>query len=272
MLKSTFILTLISVLLIGAFSPLLGPEILVFGPKQYTRNQGKPVTETDNFPSSITGPDFTLRVINGDEQGDHRVSSATVVLNGEQILSPSDFNQQVGVIERTVSINSNNEISVKLTSAPGSFITISIFKVYQEPTVSISASPLTIEFGESSTLTWTSTNADSATIDNGIGDVPVTGSVIVSPEIPTTTYTITVTGPGGTATSSTTVNVIFPEPTANISASPTNILLGESSTLTWSTSNAHTVTIDQGIGNVDLNGSIDVSPTETTTYTVTATF
>src|SRR5438128_8290987 len=39
-----------------------------------------------------------------------------------------------------------------------------------------------------------------------------------------------------------------PAPTATFSASPGSILLGQTSTLTWSTTNATTVTIDQGIG------------------------
>jgi len=58
-----------------------------------------------------------------------------------------------------------------------------------------------------STLIWTSYNTDSASIDNGIGDVPVNGSIIVFPS-ETTTYTITVSGPGGTATDSVTVTLI----------------------------------------------------------------
>ncbi|MCK4829853.1 hypothetical protein KA005_79755, partial [bacterium] len=207
MLKKTFILTLISVLLIGTFSPLFGPEILVFGPKQYTRNKGKPVTETDNFTSSITGPNFTLRVINGDAQGDHRVSSGTITLNGEQVVGPSDFNQQVEIIERTVTINSSNEISVKLTSAPNSYITISIIGIAPEPTVSISASPTNILLGESSTLTWSTSNAQTVNIDQGIGSVDLNGSIDVSPT-ETTTYTVTATGYGGTATAGVTINVL----------------------------------------------------------------
>jgi len=72
--------------------------------------------------------------------------------------------------------------------------------------VTISADPETIQAGESSTLTWSSTNADSAVIDQGVGTVATNGSVTVSPT-ETTTYTISVTGPGGTATADVTVNI-----------------------------------------------------------------
>ena len=64
--------------------------------------------------------------------------------------------------------------------------------------VSINADPETIHFGESTTLTWNSINAASASIDNGIGSVDVNGSMAVSPT-ESTIYTITVEGPGGTA-------------------------------------------------------------------------
>ena len=59
------------------------------------------------------------------------------------------------------------------------------------------------------------------------------------------------------------------KPTASLTASPASIERGQSSTLTWSTENATTVTID-GIGTVDANGSRDVSPNDSTTYTLTA--
>ncbi|OEU72376.1 MAG: hypothetical protein BA869_02235 [Desulfuromonadales bacterium C00003107] len=138
-----------------------------------------------------------------------------------------------------------------------------------QPFVEISADPETISPGGSSTLTWTSSNADSALIDNGIGTVDVNGTIVVSPT-ETTTYTITVSGPGGNATANAKVTLIDPLPFVEISADPEIIQSGESSVLTWSTANATSVTIDNGIGNVEVNGSIPVSPDKMTTYTITA--
>jgi len=65
---------------------------------------------------------------------------------------------------------------------------------------------VTILVGESSTLSWTSTNAETCEIDQDTGSVDLSGSMAVSPA-ETTTYTITATGPGGTATASVTVEV-----------------------------------------------------------------
>ena len=57
-------------------------------------------------------------------------------------------------------------------------------------------------------------------------------------------------------------------PTATLSANPTSIQPGQSSTLTWSTQDATDVTLD---GNkVDPNGSQPVTPTQTTTYHLVA--
>ncbi len=53
-------------------------------------------------------------------------------------------------------------------------------------------------------------------------------------------------------------------------ASPGSIASGDSSTLSWSVSNATAVSIDQGVGNVALSGTRVVSPSATTTYTLTA--
>ena len=54
-------------------------------------------------------------------------------------------------------------------------------------------------------------------------------------------------------------------PTASLSASPNTINPGQSTTLTWQTTNATDVSID-GIGPVDPSGSHPVTPTDSTTY------
>jgi peptidoglycan-associated lipoprotein len=60
-----------------------------------------------------------------------------------------------------------------------------------------------------------------------------------------------------------------PAPTASMSVSPSSIQAGGSASLTWQTTNATDVSID-GIGAVQANGSQTVSPTESTTYHLTA--
>ena len=50
------------------------------------------------------------------------------------------------------------------------------------PGLSFQAAPDSIRLGQSSTLTWVVSGADSGGIDNGIGEVPLSGSMIVTPQ------------------------------------------------------------------------------------------
>ena len=59
-------------------------------------------------------------------------------------------------------------------------------------------------------------------------------------------------------------------PTASLTVNPTTLAHGQSAMLTWQTTNATSVSIDQGIGTVQPNSSLQVTPTASTTYTLTA--
>jgi hypothetical protein len=75
------------------------------------------------------------------------------------------------------------------------------------PTISsFTASPSTIEEGESTTLSWSISNADTASIDQGIGSIAASSTLSVSPTT-TTTYTLTAGNKDGTVTSTATVTV-----------------------------------------------------------------
>jgi hypothetical protein len=64
--------------------------------------------------------------------------------------------------------------------------------------------------------------------------------------------------------------VIQPPSVLTFSSNPGIITPGDTATLSWSVSNATIVSIDQGIGNVALNGTRIISPITTTIYTLTA--
>ena len=97
------------------------------------------------------------------------------------------------------------------------------------PTATITANPTVIQLGQSSVLTWSTTNATSATI-SGIGAVSLSGSQAISPST-TTTYTLTASGSGGTVTASATVTVSLP-PSAPTNLTAT-ILTGPQVRLSW---------------------------------------
>jgi peptidoglycan-associated lipoprotein len=79
------------------------------------------------------------------------------------------------------------------------------------PTVSLQASPTSVTKGDSTTLSWTSTDATQLTISPDVGAVTAQGSTKVTPS-DSTTYTITASGPGGSADSSARVTVSAPPP------------------------------------------------------------
>src|SRR2546426_613108 len=79
------------------------------------------------------------------------------------------------------------------------------------PTVTLQASPTSINKGESATLSWNSTDATELTIAPEVGAVTAQGSTKVTPS-DSTTFTITAPGPGGSASATATVTVNAPPP------------------------------------------------------------
>ncbi len=78
------------------------------------------------------------------------------------------------------------------------------------PSVALSASPASAQAGQQVTLTWSSTNATSITLEPSVGPVATQGSTTARPS-QSTTYTITATGPGGSAHATAQV-IITPAP------------------------------------------------------------
>jgi len=136
---------------------------------------------------------------------------------------------------------------------------------------SFSASTPQINCGQSTNLSWNTSDAAKSSI-SGIGDVPASGSQSVSPH-QTTDYTLTASGPGGNPTSTATVNVNTAIQ-ATLTANPAELhyrKIGDkvkqqdSTTLTWNATNADSVNIDP-VGKVDPSGSqtIQANPKQTT--------
>tara|TARA_Y100001935_G_scaffold188410_1_gene156768 strand:- start:399 stop:2387 length:1989 start_codon:yes stop_codon:yes gene_type:complete len=107
--------------------------------------------------------------------------------------------------------------------------------------ITLSISDDEIYLGNSVTLTWTTSNASSCSASGSwAGSRALSGSETVTPDSEgQKTYTLTCSNSAGTSTSRTvSTNVIVPAPSVNLSADPTSVLLNNTSTLTWSSSNA----------------------------------
>ena len=74
------------------------------------------------------------------------------------------------------------------------------------PSVALSASPASAQAGQPVTLTWSSTNATSITLEPSVGRVAAQGATTVKPS-QSTIYTVTATGPGGSAHASQQVTI-----------------------------------------------------------------
>ena len=129
------------------------------------------------------------------------------------------------------------------------------------------------DFLTASTLRWETTNAKYVSIDNGIGRVSEDGSKTVFVDSKTT-FTLTATRDSQQDTCTVTIKVEEEEKvakcdylTANRTSVPHN---GANVTLSWGTTNATSVSINNGVGSVSDDGSRTVYVNDTTTFTLTA--
>jgi hypothetical protein len=137
------------------------------------------------------------------------VASFTVRLNNREItdlFSVTDTGAAASLTlrlpagENTLSATISDTEDLSRTAASRFTVT------YLPPTVHLSAEPPTCRFGESTTLSWHTTNADKVTIEPNIGEVGLNDSMAVT-LYQKSTYTITATGPGGTVTDSLEIDV-----------------------------------------------------------------
>lgn len=103
-------------------------------------------------------------------------------------------------------------VTLTATNAGGSNArTKTVVVTAPPPTVPVityfGANPPAVVAGQLTTLTWTSTGGTTAAIDQGVGPVPTSGSRSLAPVVGVP-YTLTVTGPGGTATARVTVSSV----------------------------------------------------------------
>src|ERR1700728_3765795 len=120
--------------------------------------------------------------------------------------------------------------------------------VVAPPLVSLKASQTTVAMGAPVTLQWAASNANSCAASGGwSGTLPTTGTTTTPPLSAQTAYTLTCNGSGGSTTQSVAVAVATPA-TASVAltAAPTTVDSGGSSTLTWRSPGATACTASGG--------------------------
>ena len=138
-----------------------------------------------------------------------------------------------------------------------------------KPKVQLQISRDTVQQGEDVRVSWTAANAKEVTLNGEVVDRK-SGAKVFTPDN-TTTYTA-VARRGKKEARDTKVVAVNPRaarPNIRISADQDAIQRGQSTTLRWTSNNAESVTINE-LGTVPNSGSRVVSPSQSTTYTATA--
>ena len=135
--------------------------------------------------------------------------------------------------------------------------------------VSIGANPTALTVGQPTTLTWSSSNASACQASGAwSGSVATAGTRLVTPSAAGTfTYTLSCDGVAGSE-SVVVAPAPTPMPTVSLSLAPSTVAIGQTSILTWSTTNASGCTASGAwAGNRAASGSVAVTQAVAGTYT-----
>lgn len=205
---------------------------VAFGPKDYVRGTGSPVTMTDTFTVLSPSTQYVLKAYNGGltNSPTELVSSSVVTLNGVQVLGPNNFNQNVTEVDVPVTLQSANALTVQVRGSPGGVLTIQIVGVDNDPpVVKATASPAPNAAGwnnTSVTVTFTCSDATS-----GVASCPPPQTVTAEGANQVISGTAT-DNAGNTASASVALNIATTPPRITASALPAANASG------WNNSNA----------------------------------
>jgi hypothetical protein len=108
----------------AAAQPVTPPEV-VFRSDVLERTTGQPNTYQIPFAACDPAGSYRLILENG-SGGAQRVSSAAIWLNGAEVVSTLDLNQQVAEVVRPVTLGTANTLEVRLAGGPGGRLRITV--------------------------------------------------------------------------------------------------------------------------------------------------
>jgi hypothetical protein len=197
-------------------------------------------------------PTGTVRFMNG------TTTLGSMTLNGTGVAVYTNSMLSVGSDSVTAVYSGDAANSGSTSSAVSVTVTAPV-----APTVTISAAPASMVLGKTATLTWSSTNATACTASGSwTGSEAVSGTMNETPTAAgSLSYVLTCTGAGGTAHAAAALTVTAPAPTVTIAVAPTAITVGQSATLTWSSTNATSCTASGSwSGGEATSGTLSVTP------------
>lgn len=126
MRKAFVFVSAIVLVLVGTASVLSATQVTLLD-QVFVRDTGTPTAVSQTFPA-LNGQ-VVVNLTNGSAPDAKKgeVSSATITVNGITVFGPSDFNQNVNSLAKTVAANAGqNILTVELKSKPGSQVRIQI--------------------------------------------------------------------------------------------------------------------------------------------------
>jgi len=243
-------------------------------PSASTTSSQPAITTFEATPSSLSaGGSATLQwqVTNASTVSIDQGIGA-VALSGNRSITPgSTTTYKLTATNQYGSSTATTQVSVTAASpSAGSIFNLPYVAVFTvQPANTIADYPIL--------LTWDVRNAFDVVIEPGLSIIPVQGSSQLTAPRFTTTYKLTATNDQGSILATTTVTVsgVWPAietPVINyFTANPYVIHKGDKATLSWQTVGGSAVTIDKELGTVSGEGTAQVSPDQTTTYTMIVT-
>ncbi|MCB1053034.1 MAG: hypothetical protein H6510_15690 [Acidobacteria bacterium] len=185
-----------------------------------------------------------------------------VIGSGELVVNPT---QTTTYVLRAVNSFGANSREVTINVAQGNLPSILTF----------TATPETIDEGQSSQIEWTTAGADTITVFEGDKQIYsgglANGKTNVMPS-QTTQYSIEVQNPFGKSTADLTVTVNSLAVTVSrYEANPPALFPGQQTTISWDVKNANSVSLTPGGTNLPLSGSQSFTLGTTTTFILKAT-
>jgi len=241
------------------FFPSMGiaGTFTAFGPKNYVDNGSiLPIVFTDTFTVLNPNTPYTLKIHNGGLNGEFsRIISGSIKINGVEVVNVLQLNATATVIERSVTLNSQNQLVVELINLPRLLgqppagITVQITGVDNDPpTITATVNPPPNSAG------WNNTDVtvSFSCTDSASGVASCSGPVTLTTEGANQIVSGTaVDNVGNTATASVTVNIDKTIPSVEITSPPDGTTaIGSETTVTGTVSDSLS-----GIAGVSCNGA-----------------
>ena len=111
-------------------SPAWAGEFFALSPQDFVRGDGDPQTSAVSFSVVDPGAYYFLRVHNGGSQQQYSLATgALLLLNGEQVLEPSDFEDDCLVLSPPVFVQDDNTLTVEVWGEANSGVTVEVIGV-----------------------------------------------------------------------------------------------------------------------------------------------